>query len=311
MFYYILKWYVRVGLYWYFPVIRKPAFDVEDIKMPTVVVSTNPNGLLDALVIAAYSPYRYFFLVSGRLFKKTIFDVLFRKLYMLPIYGRRDCADFSVRNDFTYDESIRQLKSKKHILLFPEFKSTQHSEVTLAPFYNGSIISLLERAYKEGVPLQLRPCVLTYGAFAGGRRGVEIDFKTLVDTTEYIERQEIQSAKVIFEVREKMMQESVVPVGTVDNPPVILYHVMNFLAQIGYLLHRHIYKFLYNYIKHRVGKSKDFEGVFFLTLLIFYPPFVLFISYIIGRVGGYDLGVFTFLLLPITAYFMQRFKKIN
>lgn len=315
MFYHVLKSYVRLGLRWYIPAIRSSSAAVTDAQVPSILVANMPNGFLDALVIAAYFPSKLCFVADGQFFKKPIANLLLRQLFTLPVYLRRDCSDYGVRNDFTYDECIRQLKAGRHVLLFPETQPLPLPGEKLAPFFNGGISSILERAYREGIPVQVQPCMLTYGVKTEIPRQLLVDFKPLVDTTEHIIGQEVQSAEVIAITRRSMNQELAEEEAKEEQDLApkkgFGYNVQNLLAQIGYGLHTWFYKLVSSYVKHRAGKSRNYDGLLFVALLLSYPVLLFLISYIVGRVTGFWLGLFVFIFLPLTAYFMLRFKKAD
>lgn len=311
MFYAILRSYIRLALRWYIPVIKSKAIDKEQAKVPHIIVSNHPNSFLDALLIAAHSPFKLYFLADGHFFRKPVANVLLRQLYVLPVFKRKDCADFGVRNDFTYDECIRQLKAGNHVLIFPEAYPELGSAEQVAPFFNAGMTSILERAYSEGVPVQVLPCMLDYGPTTELPRQVEIDFKPIVDTTEYIADQEIMSAEVIVETRRSMGEQQIMLALPEELGLTKSSNLQNFLAQIGHGLQGWFYRFVRSYVSHRAAGSRHFDALLFLGLLVSYPLAVLFVSYIIGRIGGFWLGLFVFLFLPLTAYFMTRNKEVK
>ncbi|WP_437921343.1 1-acyl-sn-glycerol-3-phosphate acyltransferase [Sphingobacterium sp. LRF_L2] len=309
MFYSLLRRFVRIGLHWYAPDLRLKQLELAKYTGPTVVVSNHPNSLFDALVIAAYCPVELRFLTRGDIFKTPVANVLLRGLFQLPIYKKKDDEEYAVKNDFTFDECMRTLAAGKHILIFPEGRSL--NTWSLQPFMNGGLTSLLERAYRLDLPLQIQPYRLNYSSFQDVPKSVAISALPTLDTTDYLEDHRIQPAAVIGALRTLLLEgmESQPLLGNALSAKQQRFYKIP--AKIGYYTQFWFYRGWRNYIKKKTKDTIFFDSLLFACLLFSYPIFVFFCSFIIGKFFGFWSGLFIFLLLPGTAYCMSRYQKIK
>ncbi|KGE16116.1 1-acyl-sn-glycerol-3-phosphate acyltransferase [Sphingobacterium deserti] len=309
MFYTALKYFVRIGLYWYAPDIRQQHLPLATYAGPTVVVSNHPNSLFDALVIAAYCPAEIWFLTRGDIFRHPVANLLLRNLFQLPIFKKSDDEEFAVKNDFTFDECIRLLSRGKHVLIFPEGRSL--NIWALQPFMNGGLTSLLERAYRAEVPLQLQPYVLNYNSFRHVPKSVAITALPPVDSTDYIENHRIQAATLIAELRARlraaMTEKPLAAIPLSDSEQRLL----RIPAKIGYYTQFWFYRLWRDYIRKKTADTIFYDSLLFTALLFSYPILVFIISFIIGKLAGFWIGLLCFLLLPASAYCMSRYEHVK
>ncbi|WP_262890091.1 1-acyl-sn-glycerol-3-phosphate acyltransferase [Muriicola marianensis] len=83
-------------------------------------LANHQNALMDPLVIAAFTPFRTYFLTRADIFVNPVVNQIFRFLRMLPIYRMRDGRDTLGKNEEIFMGCVRILKSGGYILLFPE-----------------------------------------------------------------------------------------------------------------------------------------------------------------------------------------------
>ncbi|SFS31488.1 1-acyl-sn-glycerol-3-phosphate acyltransferase [Sphingobacterium wenxiniae] len=309
MLYQVLRAYVRLGLHWYVPDFRKDQLEQAKYEGPSVIVSNHPNSFFDSLIIAVNAPVEIRFLTRGDIFKHPLANWVLRSLYMLPIYKRTDDPEYAVKNDFTFDECMRQLQAGKHILIFPEGRS--HNLWYLQPLMNGGLTSLMERAYWAEVPLQIQPYVLNYNSFVDVPKSVSLKALPVIDTTEYISGHAVQSAEVIQVVKENLkenMTESPLEPHLPDEKTLTLLRIP---AKIGYYTQFWFYRLWRDYIRKRTEGTIFFDSLLFGVLLFSYPVFVFLISFIVGKLTGFWIGLFVFLFLPATAYCMAIYQKIK
>lgn len=309
MLYKVLKYFVRLGLHWYAPHLTAKCLDRASYLGPSIIVSNHPNSLMDALIIAAYSPVEIRFLTRGDIFKHPLANVLLHKLFQLPIYKRNDDVDYAVKNDFTFDECMRCLAAGKHILIFPEGRSLNTWE--LQPFMNGGLTSLLERAYRAELPLQIQPYTLNYNSFQHVPKAVEIEALNPLDSTDYIEGHDIQTAEVIAALRERLLDA--LPEKPLDwpGPSAPKADRLKIPAKLGYYTQFWFYKLWRDYIRKKTQGTIFFDSLLFGALLFTYPLAVLFCSFIIGKILGFWVGLLVFIFLPVTAYSMARYQQVS
>lgn len=309
MFYKVLRYSVRQGLRWYISDLKTTNLQGHSLVGPSIILSNHPNSLFDALVLAAYVPGEIRYLVRGDLFRHPIVNILLRALYMLPVYKKNDDPEYAVKNDFTFDECTRLLEQGKHILIFPEGRSDNLWK--LRPFMNGGITTLIERAYRADIPLQIQPYVLNYSSFRFVPKAMTIKALPVIDSTEYIEGNQVKTATIIHDLRENLLEnmtEFPLSPSTVNNTE---NEWMRIPAKLGYYSHNWFYKLWRNYIRKKTAGTIFYDSILFVALFLSYPLLVLFLSWIIGLILGFWAGLFLFVLLPTLAYCMVFYQPVK
>ena len=309
MFYTVLRSFVRFGMHWYVPDLRLSSMDLARFQGPALVVSNHPNSLFDALVLAVYAPVEIRYLARGDMFKNPIANVVLRNLFMLPIYKKSDDPEFLVKNDFTYDECIRNLQAGKHILIFPEGRS--HNLWQLQHFMNGGISTLLERAIKADIPLQVQPYVLHYSSFKVAPKALSIQALPSIDATDYLVDNAVQSSDLIKTLRASLAQH----MDPLPLQPRLLAprkaQLLRIPAQIGYYSQYWFYKLWRDYVAKKTKGTIFFDSMLFVGLLFSYPLLVLLFSVLVAQFAGFWIGLLLFIALPATAYCMAVHHKIK
>src|SRR5690606_11832922 len=308
MFYSVLRFFIRWGLKWYAPRLITKDLYLATYTYPSIIISNHPNSLFDALVIVAYAPAKVCFLTRGDIFKHPVANVVLRGLNMLPIYKRNQDADYAVKNDFTFDECMRRLAAGEHILIFPEGRS--RNLWTLQPFMNGGLTSLLERAYKAELPLQIQSYTLNYSSFRYVPKAVELTALPPVDSTEYIVEHRVQAAEVIKEVRSNLHREMTEEPLMPDEAVSRYGQLWRVPAKVGYYTQFWFSRLWRDYIRKKTEGTIFYDSLLFSVLLLSYPFCVLLFSLIVGKFAGFWIGLFVFIFLPFTTYFLARNQPI-
>ncbi len=108
------------GLFCYFRDMRLHGYHKVPKNQAVMFLANHQNALMDPLVIAAYTPFRTYFLTRADVFVNPVVNQIFRFLRMLPIYRMRDGRDTLGKNEAIFNGCIRILQKGGHILLFPE-----------------------------------------------------------------------------------------------------------------------------------------------------------------------------------------------
>ena len=108
------------ALFCYFREIQLHGMHKVPKDQAVIFLANHQNALLDPLVIAAYTPFRSYFLTRADIFINALLRQIFDFLRMLPIYRIRDGRDTLVKNEEIFEKCTQLLKHGKSILLFPE-----------------------------------------------------------------------------------------------------------------------------------------------------------------------------------------------
>lgn len=118
--YYFVKYYIRIGFLFYFKNIRLK--DAQNIpkKKAVLFVSNHQNALIDPLLIGAFTQREMYFLTRSNVFSNSLIRSLLASVNMLPVYRMRDGIETLKKNDAVFQQCYQILKNKGSILIFPE-----------------------------------------------------------------------------------------------------------------------------------------------------------------------------------------------
>lgn len=133
--YYLVKLYIKTGLYFYSKKIRVVGSENVPKKGAVLFLANHPNGLVDPLFIATNTSRRTFFLVRAAVFKNKVVAFLFDLIGMMPIYRIRDGIKELSKNDAIFNKCYDILGSKKSLLIFPE--GSHNRKRTVRPLSKG------------------------------------------------------------------------------------------------------------------------------------------------------------------------------
>lgn len=117
---YILRLYLRLGLFFYFRSIKINQIDKIRKDKAVLILCNHQNALLDALVIATSLPKYGYFLTRASVFKKKFVSSLLRGINMLPVFRIRDGWANLSNNNPIFDRCTELLVQKNILVMFPE-----------------------------------------------------------------------------------------------------------------------------------------------------------------------------------------------
>ncbi len=118
--YYITQKVACFGLFCYYREVRLHGMEKVPRNTPVMFLANHQNALLDPLIIAAFTPFRSYFLTRSDVFTNRLFNHIFGFLRMLPIYRIRDGRDTLGKNEAIFNQCTLLLQKGEAILLFPE-----------------------------------------------------------------------------------------------------------------------------------------------------------------------------------------------
>jgi 1-acyl-sn-glycerol-3-phosphate acyltransferase len=87
---------------------------------PVIFAPNHENALMDAMAVLLSCPMQPTWLARADIFGNPVVDVILKFLKISPVYRIRDGKESLAKNDEVFDLSIRVLKNKKSLALFPE-----------------------------------------------------------------------------------------------------------------------------------------------------------------------------------------------
>ena len=118
--YYFFKYWVSIGLFFYYRSIKVNGFDKVPQDAPVLFLSNHQNALMDILLIAVRCKRKPWYLTRADVFKSRAFRPLFEFLQMLPVYRIRDGKVNLQKNKMIFEKCGQLLGNGEAILLFPE-----------------------------------------------------------------------------------------------------------------------------------------------------------------------------------------------
>ena len=120
VFYFFLKNYVRLGLFFYFRERRIQGLENIPKDKPVLFLSNHQNALLDVLLLASRYPGQMHYLARSDVFKRKPVAAFLRYLNMHPAFRMRDGFEKLSGNYDTFKAVSKELLAGEHVLLFPE-----------------------------------------------------------------------------------------------------------------------------------------------------------------------------------------------
>lgn len=120
LFYFFLKHYVRLGLFFYFRERRVQGIENIPKDKPVLLLSNHQNALLDVLLLASRYPGQMHYLARSDVFNRKPVAAFLRYLNMHPAFRMRDGFEKLSGNYDTFKAVAEELLKGEHVLLFPE-----------------------------------------------------------------------------------------------------------------------------------------------------------------------------------------------
>lgn len=117
---FLLKSYLRLGLFFYFRRIKINGIGNIPLDQPTLILANHRNALIDALLIAVHLPKYGYFLTRASVFKKPRISGLLRGINMIPVYRIRDGWSTLNQNSSIFVHCIDLLSKNNIVVIFPE-----------------------------------------------------------------------------------------------------------------------------------------------------------------------------------------------
>jgi len=159
--YHIIKFYIRTGLFFFFKKIN--VFGTNNIpkKGAVLFVSNHKNALIDPILIATTTTRNIHFLTRASAFKLKLVKWLLSTVNMLPIYRLRDGKETLAKNNEIFNKCYSLLGKKRSLLIFPE--GTHDIKRWVRPLSKGfTRITFGALENNPGLDLKIVPIGLNY-----------------------------------------------------------------------------------------------------------------------------------------------------
>ncbi len=191
--YYIFKFFIKTGLFFYTKEIKILGKDNIPKKEAILFTSNHPNGLIDPLLIASNISRKSHFLVRAAVFKKKTIAYFFDLLGMMPIYRIRDGVKQLSKNEEIFNKCEELLKNKKALLIFPE--GSHNRKRTIRPLSKG-FTRIIFRTLDESpeTNIHIVPIGITYQNASNYPSKVAINIGKPILANTYYKKENINSS---------------------------------------------------------------------------------------------------------------------
>jgi 1-acyl-sn-glycerol-3-phosphate acyltransferase len=293
-------------------VVNRP--EILKLKGPVLFACNHPNSFLDGMILTTLYDETVHSLARGDVFKKPWMNRFLRFIKLLPVYRTSEGVENLEFNYITFDACLEAFKKNESVLIFSEGRC--ENEWHLRPLKKGTA-RLAFSAWNLDIPLIVIPAAFNYSSFKSFGKEVHLLFgdPLILDPAQlsasngvrlkaFNEALNSQLKELVYEIKpqekEKLRQYFPLP----ENP---LYYALWLPAIMGWILHAPLYYACKAFTQYRFGHSGHYDSVITSLLLLSYPAYLILIAFLFYLLAPL-LGLFTLLLMPITAWAAIRVK---
>lgn len=184
MFYYWLKFMMRLAIWVYYRRISIHGFDKVPATGPVVFACNHPNSFLDAMIIGARAKREMHFLARSDVFNSPLKLWILARFNLIPIYRLQEGVENLEKNKDTFERCHKIFRNGGAVLIFSEGLCVQ--EMRLRPLKKGTARIAMEYI-KDGSPLTIIPTGLNYMWAASFRDELVIGIDEPFDAAQFAE----------------------------------------------------------------------------------------------------------------------------
>jgi 1-acyl-sn-glycerol-3-phosphate acyltransferase len=282
---------------------------------PLLIAANHPNSFLDAIIISSLFKSPVYSLARGDAFASNFITKILRSLNMLPVYRVSEGAENLEYNYTTFNSCEKLFEANKIVLIFSEGNCI--NEWHLRALKKGTA-RLALNAWQNNIPLKILPLGINYSSFRFFGKNLVLNFGNIISEKGFSKN--ISDGKFIKNLNEKLksqLQNLVFEIDKNDREKQkfffqirhsFLKKIVLFIpAIIGFMINAPLYFIVNLIIKNRA--EDHYDSVMTAILFLFYPLYVLVITWIVFLLTG---SMYSFLLLglmPFTAWSYLQLKN--
>lgn len=186
MLYLIIRFYMKIGLYFFYKKITISGKESIPKKGAILYVVNHQNAMMDPLIVATTTKPTYF-LARASAFKNKLVSTFLRSIQMIAIYRVRDGVDSKALNESVFDACLDLFNNNKSMLIFPEGSHSVKRQIRSlrAGFTRITIDYLTANPNKD---LQIVPIGLNYNNTFNYAKEVHIIYGETIKAREFFNR---------------------------------------------------------------------------------------------------------------------------
>jgi 1-acyl-sn-glycerol-3-phosphate acyltransferase len=312
--YSVLRLFAKIAMRFYTNQRHIVGLENINCEEATILASNHPNSFFDAIFIAVNYKKPIYFLARGDAFKNPAVASLLHSIHLIPIYRLSEGKENLSKNDATFETCLQLLKKKATILIFSEGLCV--NEWKLRSLKKGTS-RLAWMAKEKNIETQIIPTVLTYSSFNKVPKVVLLDFKNAFNNQGISYKTESEYHKVFNQKLKNGLEENFISVEKEED--LNLFEKKNNLTKkiilgipsfIGWLTQKWFFNLIRTLALQNTRNTVFFDSVLFGLLLIFYPIFLLVISFLVGLTTTIWISLATLIALPTFAYCYKMYKRL-
>ncbi len=172
-----------------------------------VFAPNHQNALMDALIILCSLNTQPVFIARADIFKNKIIARILVFMKILPAYRLRDGKENLKKNEETFEISVKILKNKNTLTLFPETTHTNKRRLQILKKGVQRIVFQAEEKNNFQLGVKIVPIGIYYSNYWIFKSDVQIIFGKPIDIDEYIAIYKENPQKAMLALRDKMTAE--------------------------------------------------------------------------------------------------------
>lgn len=277
----------------------------------------HPNSFLDAIILCTLFDGTVYSLARGDAFKNKLAAKFLFLFKMFPVYRVSEGVENMDENYKTFELCKNIFKQNGIVLIFSEGRCI--NEWHLRPLKKGTA-RLAISSWEDGIDLKILPVAINYSSFKTFGKNIKLFFGDIItkkdvdykDThgnaiKQFNETLKPQLSKYVFEIEsdDKVSLHKSFYIKQSLLKKILLL----FPAAIGAIAHAPLYYFT-KWLGNTLIKEEGHDDSKLIGFLfIFYPVFLLVISFLLFYFTCSWLSFLILLLLPFTAWAFVQLKK--
>ncbi len=284
-------------------------------KGPLLIASNHPNSFLDAVIISTLFKKPVYSLARGDAFAGNFLKKILASFNMLPVYRMSEGKENLGQNYSTFDACKKLFEENKAVLIFSEGRCI--NEWHLRPLKKGTA-RLAINAWQNNIPLKVLPLGINYSSFRFYGKNVYLNFGNIISKegllsinsagksiNEFNEKLNGELSKLVYEIdkndHQKLERHFLVRNSFIKK--IVLF----IPAIIGFIMNAPLYFIIHLIIKKRA--VDHYDSIMTGLLFLFYPLYVLAITWIVYLISKSWYSLLILLLLPLTLWSYLQLKR--
>lgn len=280
-----------------------------------LIAANHPNSFLDAIIVSTLFKKPVYSLARGDAFAGKIFTKILKSCNMLPVYRVSEGIENLGYNYTTFDACKKLFEENKIVLIFSEGGCT--NEWKLRTLKKGTA-RLALNAWQNNIELKVLPLGINYSSFRFYGKNIFLNFGNIISKNDLLsfssdgksinqfnEKLTSQLRPLVFEIEENDHQKLK---DRFDIKQSLLKKILLFVPAIfGFITNAPMYFIIHLIIKKRA--VDHYDSIMTGLLFLFYPLYVLVITWIFFLIYKSWYSLLILLLLPFTLWSYLQLKR--